>query len=363
MSRIPGITDFSEFVRRTDRVRVHDVVNLLVGEKVIKVNGLVISQKSRVLLEMVKNQADVYLDDFAGDLNGVQDCIELLYGGLIQITAHNIETISKFSVMFEIDAMYQLCLDWVIQNISRGNLFVIINVGLAIAQICPDKQNVLNVCVDFIKDKVQGSLFEISRAWSFADNISFINFLIQKDIVLFSLPMLTAWVENDFHIRLILDQLQMKGLTEEMFRHGKKSTELINKMIDRVELLESSKRLLKLQSICLASSSSASSSSFSADKSVQNLLSKNYGSFSCDQIFELEDQYKLEHFEFVEFLLDWITSNKPSQSDVTKLWSKVRHQELNYNYVRYLRYTIMRSGGTSQYSIPDVVRLANTEYQ
>ena len=78
MSRIPGITDFSEFVRRTDTVKVHDVVNLLVGENVIKVNGLVISQKSQVLLEMVKNQADVYLDDFAQDLNGVQDCVELL---------------------------------------------------------------------------------------------------------------------------------------------------------------------------------------------------------------------------------------------------------------------------------------------
>ena len=52
-----------------------------------------------------------------------------MYGGEVELKESNIKTILKFSTLFQIQDMYNLCLDWVIQHISTLNLFTLIEFG------------------------------------------------------------------------------------------------------------------------------------------------------------------------------------------------------------------------------------------
>ena len=78
MAKIVDLPDFSQFVQKVDGIKVHNTVNFVIGEKTIEANGIVISQKSTILLDLAVKNSDIYLDDFVNDLNGVQDCLELL---------------------------------------------------------------------------------------------------------------------------------------------------------------------------------------------------------------------------------------------------------------------------------------------
>ena len=329
MSRIPNLPDFSQFIQRGDKIKIHNTVNFVIGEKTIEANGIVISQSSTILLDLAVKNSDIYIDDFVNDLKGVQDCLELLYGGPVDITTTNIQTIVKFSVKFEIQSLYQICLDWIKENISTEKIYLFLNVGLMVEKMTEDRQDILNSCSDYIKDEIKEDLFEISKNWSFEDP-SLIKFLIQGDILLFTLPILSGWVQNDTHVKLILDQVEMKGIIEELFSQGEKSTELLEIMSDKVELLETSKRVMRLTSTSLKAGKAPCSSH---NKDLKSLMSLDYSSFSVDQIIAVEEQYHLEHYEFVEVIVHWIAVNNPSQNNVTTLWGRVRQKELNYWYV------------------------------
>ena len=67
MRGIRGLPDLSRFVKRGEKLPVHNTVLLLVGEESIEVSGPVISQVSVVLQELVGSQAELYLDQFVGE--------------------------------------------------------------------------------------------------------------------------------------------------------------------------------------------------------------------------------------------------------------------------------------------------------
>ena len=75
----------------------------------------------------------------------LQDIVELMYGGEVELKESNIKTILKFSTLFQIQEMYNLCLDWVIQHISTLNLFTLIEFGLLIQRIGEGNNDVLEI--------------------------------------------------------------------------------------------------------------------------------------------------------------------------------------------------------------------------
>ena len=212
-----------------------------------QVNGLVISQCSDVLLDLVTKSPDVCLDLFVGDLPGVKDCIMFLYGGEVQITTNNIQTIVKFSAMFEVKNLFELCFDWIEQNIRSETLFTFITTGLMVENLenlNGGDNRVLSTCTAFIKNNIQNNLLGLSKSWSLADN-DLIKYFIQEDILMFTLPVLTQWVESDAQIKLLLDQFEAKGT--DLCRYGGRGNELVERFSDKVETLETSKRIIKLK--------------------------------------------------------------------------------------------------------------------
>jgi len=74
-------------------------------------------------------------------------------------------------------------------------------------------------------------------------------------------------------------------------------------------------------------------------KGVPELL-KESNSSSAESVVGVEEDYGLTHVGYLDVIFHWITTNKPSKSDVELLWSKLRHTELHYNTVMAIKHSI-----------------------
>ena len=385
MSELPGILDISQYIR-SDGVKINNSVNIVVGETIIEANGIVLSQLSPVLLELAVKSSDIILDEFVDNVSGVRDCLVLLYGGTVEINDENLETIVKFSIKFEVEKLYTLCVEWIRTNVSTKSTLLFISIGLMAERM--GKVDIREICLQNIRDNVKEELLKIRANWCCEDSGT-IQFLLQRDILPYSLPVLTAWVQTDANIVLILDDAEVKGITQDLFSQGQRSTDLLNVMSDKVQVLSTSKRIMKLTSKSLVPSVASSSasekikslvpsvasssasekmkslvpsvaSSSASEKSLKDLLNEDYNSYSVEKLMATEKYFSLEHYEFVEVLLFWIKINRPSQADVIKLWSVIRQQDLNRDYLECVRALLVEK---YKYTIPDVVKLKETGYK
>ena len=345
MVRVASLPDLSRFIRRSNKLPIYNTIHFLVGTESIEVSGCVLSLKSSVLEDLVGKQREVYLDHFTGEMEGVQDCVELLYGGEVELSEENIKTVIKFSVMYEIEDIYNLGMEWVKENISGSNLFGFIEFGLQIERVRKDNRDVLDLCKDTIIDNVD-DLSEISKSWDIGNNTNVIKFLLQAEILYHSLPVLTSWVSvygNDANVSMILAELQLKGISETMWKFGKRVIHLLEKLSDKVESFATLQELNSMQTrIFMAGIPECSTNPMSDHNGkLKVLLSEDYCSFSVKTIMELEESFPdLNHFQFVEILLEWVIKNKPSQADLNRLWGKVRQRELCFRFLYIICLTI-----------------------
>ena len=353
MLKLPGILDISQYIR-SDGVKIHNSVNIVVGETIIEANGIVLSQLSPVLLDLAVKSSDIILDEFIDNVSGVRDCLVLLYGGTVEINDDNLETIVKFSMKFEVEKLYTLCVEWIRTNVSTKSTLLFISIGLMAERM--GKVDIKKICLQNIRDNVKEELLKISANWCCEDYWT-MQFFIQRDILPYSLPVLTAWVQTDANIVLILDDAEVKGITQDLFSQGQRSTDLLNVMSDTVQVLSTSKRIMKLTSKSLAPSVASSSAS---EKSFKDLLNEDYNSYSIEKLMATEKYFSLEHHEFVEVLFSWIKTSIPSQTDVIRLWSVIRQQDLCFAYFLCVRDTLV---STYNYTIPDVMKLEESDYK
>ena len=353
MSKLPGILDISQYVR-SDGVKIHNAVNIVVGETIIEANGIVLSQLSPVLLDLAVKSSDIILDEFVDNVSGIRDCLALLYGGTVQINDTNLETLVKFSIKFEVEKLYKLALEWIKTNVSTKSTLLMISIGLMAERM--GKVDIKEICLQDIRDHVKEELLKISANWC-CEDFGTMQFLIQRDILPYSLPVLTAWVQTDANIVLILDDAKVKRITQDLFSQGQRSTDLLNVMSDKVQVLSTCKRIMKLTSKSLVPSVASSSAS---EKSLKDLLSEDYNYYSIEKLMATEKYFSLEHYEFVDVLLFWIKTNRPSNADVIKLWSVMRVQDLSYNYLDCVRNKLV---DTYNYTVSDVVNLKMDDYK
>jgi len=155
--RVKDLPDISRFVRRKDKVNINNTVKLTSNSgQVIEVSGTVLSQCSEKFAELVSTQDEIELPHYFSTHNepsqersGLQDCIELMYGGTVQISSSNIEPIVNFSDWYEVKAIQALCVTWFESHIEDQKLFLFLRTGFAIQD--PNfKAQVLGVCKRFI---------------------------------------------------------------------------------------------------------------------------------------------------------------------------------------------------------------------
>ena len=345
------------------------------------------------MFKLLKRIQFSYNDDLIPYLIFLQDVVELMYGGEVELKESNIKTILKFSTLFQIQDMYNLCLDWVTQHISTLNLFTLIEFGLLIQRIGEGKNDVLDICTSHVKDNVKDELSEMSKGWVIANN--FVKFLVQEDILYYTLPMLTTWVANDVNVRLILAELEVKGLGDVLWEYGERSSDLMEKMGEKVELLETSKHLQKVQNQNFRRSVSARVEVPKIEKKVElletskqlqkvqsqnfrsasvrvevpktergdlaSLLAEDYKSFSLEKIMSLEEDYKIDHVEVVDIALSWILTNVPTQLDLDKLWKSFKPFHTAPGLLFNVRNLILQMNTTVV--IPEVSEMNPSQYK
>ena len=358
MVRIPDLPDLSRFVQRTDKVPVYNTVHLLVGAESVEVSGPVVSQASQTLQDLVGNQPELYLDQFSGEIEGIRDVVELMYGGCVELSEVNYKTILKFSVVYQVEEMCKLSFTWVKNNISNLDLFELIQFGLLVENLSKlEATSVLDLCAGHIKDNVKDDLFEVSKSWVFADNIDFTKFLVQEEILYFTLPLLTSWIRNDADVNIILSEMDSKELIQSLWGFGTRSSDFLDKMRDSCELPDTVKKIHTLQwgnykacmKTCVDKSISLAKVAKKCD--IQRLLSLNYQLFNIDEILATEEEYNLTHPQYVEVVVQWIKNNQTPQNDLDRLWGSFQG-DLNKGYMGLIRSTLLPLKPTIQTLAP-----------
>ena len=190
-----------------------------------------------------------------------------------------------------------------------------------------------------------------------------IKFLINEDILDYTLPVLSDSLNgnvSDVIISTILTQLE--GIAESFWKYGERSSELLEKMSEVVEVPATMRRLMKLSNLTNRKLGENSQSGLPqcSVSGLNRLLAEDYCLLSFDKVVGLEKEFDLTHIQFADIVVEWITSNSPTQDMVTQLWGMFRQQELCHVYLDCLRLTVRRSDTVS---VPQVEWLAHDNYK
>ena len=85
---------------RFRRSNVSNEVYLITEDECIKANGLVLAARSVTFEEMLQKSENIPAVEFSDDLAGLEDCLDLAYGGTIVIREDNFKSIYKFGKLF-----------------------------------------------------------------------------------------------------------------------------------------------------------------------------------------------------------------------------------------------------------------------
>lgn len=351
---------------KADRVVIPNNVKLVVGTKVYNCNGCVLAQRSTVFLDKMQKQAEIYLDEFTGCQAGVMDSIDLLYGAEITLMLENIQPLLKFSLMYKIEGMFDLCMDWVQKEMTIGNLFRFYKIGQFVKSIDVERDDILTCCEDVLLMTPSEDLVKVSESWR--DDVDFVSFMFDKQLLPTTLPVINAWIDSEEKVVIALasmDDDQFENVPGTLQTQAMKMTAKMNEYCNSVPSL---KRVIRLQT-------KIGSAAF-ADEELQEPARKRlcldskpgyistlgngaWRRFDLDRILH-DVRDKMEHFHYTEILLDWIYHVEPNQEVVTMLWNIMSDvKRANYEYVEAMRNFLKV---TTVYVIPAIERKEFCQY-
>ena len=344
------------------RTRIPNSVIITIGEEIIECNGLVLAGHSKVLRELLFNSYDLYFDEFCGDRTGVEDCLDLMYGGEVEIDEGNIQVLIKFGKLFEVDDMVQGALDWLSSNITMENLGVMIKVGFYINDLQePSDMRVLSLCktvmvkaLDLGKMTDLSHTLELLLTGEMERNCRTIDFFLSKELLEVQrsiLPLMTDWIDSASKSTLILTCISSLDLYNSFQYNEGPTTSFLEKLGDHIDDLSAAKILNKLHL-------TTRKQGFKPTPIKQELttLSGLELSMLTD---ELRHSLKTdEHFIYVEKMFSWVQVNKPQNSVINFLWSTTTQESLSYEYVKEIRDQLCRDGA----EIPQVTDLGKYKF-
>jgi len=243
--------------------------------------------------------------------------------------------------------MWNLCLDWLKEHLLPGNLLAtIIELAILVKSVGHDNQEVFVLCRDFIAENIKDDFLKLSRSWSFVNDNIFIEFMLQQEILYFTLPVLVnSVIKNDTDVRFVLTQLESKGLVHALSkqRETARANELIEKMSEKMESLETSRKVIRLQCAIIEEREANRhiKKLFVPQPSLNTLLQDDYCSFPVERVLGLEKEYGLQHFEYIEVILAWIKNKTPSQESVSKLSGTIRQHDLAFRFFETAKQMLM----------------------
>ena len=148
--------DVSQFL---DVKSFSNSVEIAVNNSKFTCSGAVLAYHSPVMASILMKGANIItLDKLCtpGADIAIEESLILLYGGGAVITISNIETMTKFSVLYQVENLYRLCCEWIRHYVSVENIYdmwLLGNIDYIAAKQTRRKNNIVHICRNFIKDK------------------------------------------------------------------------------------------------------------------------------------------------------------------------------------------------------------------
>ena len=140
MFSLTSLGDLTRFRRNN----VKNEAYLITQDVSIKVHGIILAARSAKIEEMLKENEKIKAVEFSDDLTGLEDCLDLVYGGSVEIREDNFKTIYKFGKLFQICEMMESVLSWIAISVTYDKFW---SVYLQLKNLHDDN----SVFIDIIK--------------------------------------------------------------------------------------------------------------------------------------------------------------------------------------------------------------------
>ena len=94
-------------------------VFVITEDEAISCNGIMLAARSAVIEEIILNGKDITAIEFSDNLDGLLICLNLIYGGSVEINQKNYRSIFKFGEIFQIKEMMDGVLKWVAESLPH----------------------------------------------------------------------------------------------------------------------------------------------------------------------------------------------------------------------------------------------------
>ena len=98
---------------RFRRSNIKSEAYLVTDNVCIKSHGIVLAARSAKLEKMVEESENIPAVECSDNITGLEDCLDLVYGGSVDIREENCKTIYKFGKLFQIREMMDGVLLWI----------------------------------------------------------------------------------------------------------------------------------------------------------------------------------------------------------------------------------------------------------
>ena len=129
---------------RFRRNNVKNEAYLITEDVCIKAHGIILAARSAKIEVMLEESENIPAVEFSDDLTGLEDCLDLVYGGCVEIREDNFKTIYKFGKLFQICEMMESILSWIAISVTYDKFW---SVYLELKNLHDDN----SVFVDIIK--------------------------------------------------------------------------------------------------------------------------------------------------------------------------------------------------------------------
>ena len=93
-------------------------VYLVTEDVCIKSHGILFAARSAKLEKMVEESENIPAVEFSDDIAGLENCLDLVYGGSVDIREDNGKSIYKFGKLFQIREMMDGVLSWIAVHVT-----------------------------------------------------------------------------------------------------------------------------------------------------------------------------------------------------------------------------------------------------
>ena len=114
MFSLAPMGDLTRFRRSSFKNEVY----LVTEDICIKSNGVLLAARSAKIAEMLEKSENIPAVEFSDDIAGLEDCLNLVYGGSVDIRLNNCNNIYKFGKLFQMHEMMEGVLAWIANDMT-----------------------------------------------------------------------------------------------------------------------------------------------------------------------------------------------------------------------------------------------------